>query len=189
MLRKAGFVVLKVNEIANDYGYEIKDSHVFNLVYRNSQPVFVDFGSFIKKGTTLKWAAYERFICAYVYPLKLYKIGCLDIFKNLFLVTGKGVSPKEFWRIKNPLLRYLNGHFFENYLKAIFLFRNIETIRISTLERKIKYKFIAVLINKLISAKLFASTKINGTKLKKQLESIRFSNKTEWGTYHERWDV
>jgi hypothetical protein len=68
MLKDSALMVLEINKICNKYGYELKDAHTFNVLFRGSEPVYVDIGSIsIKKGKD--WIAYNEFICVFYLPL------------------------------------------------------------------------------------------------------------------------
>ena len=49
MLKEAALVFLRVSEIARSYNFFIKDGHTSNMLFKNSSPMFVDFGSFDRK--------------------------------------------------------------------------------------------------------------------------------------------
>jgi hypothetical protein len=52
MLRDAALVTLKINEIALKYGFQIKDAHPYNILFKNNQAFFIDLGSFTSKENT-----------------------------------------------------------------------------------------------------------------------------------------
>ena len=47
MLKDAALLVLKVNEISNEFGYQTKDCHGYNVLFIGEKPVYIDLGSFI----------------------------------------------------------------------------------------------------------------------------------------------
>ena len=69
MFKSAALSILKINIIAEKYGYRTIDAHSYNFVFRYAQPVFVDLGSIrpIKKGFT-SWIPIDKFIRHYYYP-------------------------------------------------------------------------------------------------------------------------
>ena len=70
MLRDAALVTLKVNAIALKYGFQLKDAHGFNILFKNNQPYFIDIGSFIQKSERDFLPAHE-FLQAFCLPLVL----------------------------------------------------------------------------------------------------------------------
>lgn len=82
MFKDAAIHILKVNEICNKYGYELKDGHPLNITFHNSKPVFLDFGSFIKKSGD-DWIALDEFLQKCYLPLLLWKEGDYSILRNI----------------------------------------------------------------------------------------------------------
>ncbi len=75
MMKDAAVATLKINIIANKYGYQTIDAHQGNIVFDFTQPKFVDLGSFIKIETSGAWFASEEFLRSYYYPLILWSKG------------------------------------------------------------------------------------------------------------------
>jgi len=186
MLRHAGLCVLQVNSIANEYGYELKDSHVYNIVFKYNQPMCVDFGSLVKKNTHYRWLAYGRFKCAYIYALKLYRMGGTTVFNNLFLVSGKAIEESEYLKIRYPIFRIFKTSTLTKLSKGFSFYRNSKSIPPHIVERKIQNKKIAKVINFLVGAKAFNFLKYKQENLEKELTKINWTNETTWGTYHQR---
>lgn len=46
MFRQAALVVLEVVEVAERFGWDIQDCSPYNILFKNTQPVYVDLGSF-----------------------------------------------------------------------------------------------------------------------------------------------
>ncbi|MBP5547912.1 MAG: hypothetical protein J6X58_03345 [Bacteroidales bacterium] len=82
MFKDAAIHILKVNEICNKYGYELKDGHPLNITFQNSKPVFLDFGSFIKKNGN-EWSALDEYLQKCYLPLLLWKEGEYSILRNI----------------------------------------------------------------------------------------------------------
>lgn len=76
MMKDAALLVLKMNMICMKFGYELKDCHQDNILFDGSRPVYVDFGSIVKRDKSQKsWIARAGFLECYYYPLKLWSIG------------------------------------------------------------------------------------------------------------------
>lgn len=67
MLRDAALTILEVNEICNNYGYELKDSHPFNVSFDQNEAKWIDFGSIGRKQDG--WGAKPDFINYTITPL------------------------------------------------------------------------------------------------------------------------
>ena len=73
MLKDAALLVLKINEIANEFGYQTKDCHGYNVLFAGERPVYIDLGSFIPfraKGVTL--LSLDEFLRSYYFPIKIW---------------------------------------------------------------------------------------------------------------------
>ncbi len=69
MFKRAALTVLKINKICQKYGYELKDAHTFNVLFRGTEPVYVDLGSISKIENNNEWIAYKEFYCVFYLPL------------------------------------------------------------------------------------------------------------------------
>jgi hypothetical protein len=124
MFRDAALTVLRVNETANRYGYELKDSHAMNVVFSPSGPQFVDLGSFIRQtDPTRGWIAYDEFERHYLYTLALWRTGN-ELFARNGLI-GRFVENKHLAHAlyRSPLLRALPLRVLEDLLEAGRLYR------------------------------------------------------------------
>lgn len=109
MLKDAALTELRVNEIANGFGYETKDSQPCNVVFSGSRPMFVDLGSFVKiDPSRCAWRASEEFTRGYFYPLWLWAIGCSHIARRLMCgIETELIGHYEFAVIRYPIMRIL----------------------------------------------------------------------------------
>src|SRR4029077_88512 len=72
MLRDAALALLRVNRIAERFGYETKDAHAYNLGFVGTQAMFFDLGSLVQRADIHGgWTAYEEFVRGVLYPLAL----------------------------------------------------------------------------------------------------------------------
>lgn len=182
MLKDAAMTVLKVNKICNEYGYELKDAHPFNVVFRFKNPVFVDIGSIIpKKHESSSWLAYDEFLNSYFYPLRLYRAGFRRLYKALFLPGGTAFGNETmilsmYWL---RILGYRPARFFLQFLSVV---RRRHSISLAN------RKFRGLVF---VKSLLFVLKKIptNGPrqqkKLGKKIERLSFSVKTQWENYHK----
>jgi len=72
MFKSAALMVLNVNNICNKYGYELKDAHTFNVLFRGVNPVWVDLGSIAPIRRKNEWIAYDEFLSVFYLPIQFY---------------------------------------------------------------------------------------------------------------------
>lgn len=187
MLKDAAITVLKINLIARKYGYQTKDCHVFNVVFENLQPKFVDLGSFIKVHDKSKfWIAYPTFIIDYFFVLNRWCSG--DYYTARRILSSPHRMPYEVYLIyKYPLFRFLNMEILKKIAKIYFGLMRISSISSSSIKQKIPYPlgyFVAYLKDK----NLLQSKKVNFSLLIKKVE--KFSKKryfSRWSSYHNEY--
>lgn len=88
MMRDAALLVLKMNMVCMKFGYELKDCHQDNILFDGTRPVYVDFGSIVKrnkKSAGRGWIARSGFMECYYYPLKLWSKGYENTINALML--------------------------------------------------------------------------------------------------------
>jgi hypothetical protein len=72
MLKDAGLLALRLNEVASRYGFQTQDCHSYNVVFSGESPCYVDLGSFVpsKDYALLSHDVFQR---SYCYPLKIWR--------------------------------------------------------------------------------------------------------------------
>ncbi|PLY08716.1 MAG: hypothetical protein C0626_12775 [Arcobacter sp.] len=106
MLKDSAKTTLLVNEIANKYGYEIRDAHFLNTMFFYGKSIFIDLDSFVVTRSS-KWVAYEEFINSY---MKLLQLMSLDD-KYEYQESIKGMAyyiPNEIYQKVIPLDKQYN---------------------------------------------------------------------------------
>lgn len=91
MFKDAALMILKVQSICEKYGYELKDAHTLNVLFKGSKPMYVDIGSFQKKEGD-HWVAHEEFINSFYIPLCFWSEG-------KFYITRK-ILENKFYRMQ-----------------------------------------------------------------------------------------
>lgn len=126
MLKDAAILVLKINTICNKYGYELKDAHTLNILFKGCKPVFVDIGSIsLKKENTL-WTAYSEFLNSFFFPLlfwsnnKHYIVRKLleSNFHRMFTIPFQSFEDSNLLSLIN-----LNHHFYEFKVNKRIIFK------------------------------------------------------------------
>lgn len=93
MLRDTALVIFNINKICNKHGYELKDSHLFNVLFRGTSPVWIDIGSITPvKVATSKWRAYKEYLSVAVIPLSFLSCGKIFIGRKLMESIHYGLT-------------------------------------------------------------------------------------------------
>jgi SAM-dependent methyltransferase len=75
MLHSAADLSLDIAERSLDAGYGLKDATPYNILFRGSDPVFVDFLSFeIRQDSDPVWLPHAQFVRTFLLPLLRYKM-------------------------------------------------------------------------------------------------------------------
>uniref|UniRef100_UPI0035AD8064 hypothetical protein n=1 Tax=Acinetobacter sp. TaxID=472 RepID=UPI0035AD8064 len=138
MLRKAALCVLEVNECANKYGYELKDAHPYNILFKYNQPMFVDFGSIVKRKVQGHWIAKKEFLDCYFHNLKLVQNGFLSLYKTAFHRKGTGYTDIETLRINNKVYSFLGDKFSKKINKILYYYQYGVFVNNTAIEKKFK---------------------------------------------------
>lgn len=193
MLKDAAAAVLKVNGIAQNYEYQIKDCHGSNILFDKLNPIFIDLGSFVPYNRkSNSWIAYEEFMRYYYYPLKIWSNG--DSFSaRRFLFSEYGFMPNEtIYSFVNPLNRILiNKKLFSFTLDFKFRYFKSDFSSIDSNRFKIGYKKYLLKCIKFFSIKYPILKRNFGMNvIEKNIKKInRSTAKSKWGDYHsENYD-
>ncbi|BAY47907.1 hypothetical protein SAMD00079811_55260 [Scytonema sp. HK-05] len=128
MLKAAAIAVLQVNLVANQYGYQTKDCHGYNIIFDGCYPKFVDLGSFVKLGEPgSNWIAYEEFIRFYYYVLSIWKDGSSYLARRALSSDYEMLNHDEFYIYRYT---YLISKILKNtkkYISKIAKYLNIKS--------------------------------------------------------------
>ena len=105
MLWAAGLLTLELAQRALAGGFCLKDATPYNVLFRGSEPVFVDVLSFESRveGDAV-WRPYAQFIRTFALPLLCHqKWGSAPA--DIFLNRRDGLEPHEVYRLCTPLQR------------------------------------------------------------------------------------
>jgi SAM-dependent methyltransferase len=95
MLYEAGLLTLTVTETAMRAGFELKDATPFNVLFKGSQPVFIDVASFQRfDSAVITWHAYAQFVESFILPLLVYRLSGLRV-DWVFAHSRDGLHPSE----------------------------------------------------------------------------------------------
>lgn len=116
MFKCAAIHIINVNNICNQYGYELKDGHPFNVTFNDGKPIFFDIGSIIKKKET-DWIAKKEYIETVIIPLLLWQTG------NYYLLRAILESPDIYYRRVQPFQTPLQVSFFQKLVSCMSLYQ------------------------------------------------------------------
>jgi hypothetical protein len=72
MLRDAGLLIVRLNELASRYGFQTQDCHCYNVLFSGEAPRYVDLGSFTRSSAR-GLLSRDEFLRSYCYPLKIWR--------------------------------------------------------------------------------------------------------------------
>lgn len=83
MLKDAAMLVWEINNICNQHGYELKDAHTLNILFRGTQPVLSDLGSISPRKNNNSWFAFEEYLSSFIIPLVCWSRGMTYLTRKL----------------------------------------------------------------------------------------------------------
>ena len=92
MMKDATILVWNINNLCNEYGYELKDGHCFNILFRGTQPVLADIGSISIRNLPDSWIAYEEYLESFVIPLNCWSAGMIYFTRAILGNNTAGVT-------------------------------------------------------------------------------------------------
>src|SRR5882672_9705025 len=106
MLWEAGRLTLELARAALADGYGLKDATPYNVLYRGSEPVFIDLLSFEPRaaGDPL-WRPYGQFVRNFLLPLLVNKQWGMRL-TDIFTTHRDGLEPEDVYRLCGPLQRF-----------------------------------------------------------------------------------
>lgn len=168
MMKDAAKLVLRLNSILWEYGYELKDCHQYNILFDGTRPIYVDFGSIVKRNKKRSgWTAREEFFKCYYYPIKLWSKGYTNIVEALMNSSLNNLCIKE--------MRRILWHLPLKIAEVPFL-QKITPIKSPVLEmRELFFK-----VNRLKYHDDSVWGEYQSTLWKKEWESARFNYEIDW---------
>uniref|UniRef100_C6E0L6 Methyltransferase domain-containing protein n=1 Tax=Geobacter sp. (strain M21) TaxID=443144 RepID=C6E0L6_GEOSM len=185
MLRHAALCVLQINECANKYGYELKDAHPYNVVFRLNKPVYVDFGSFAKLQTPGAWVAYNEFLISFYYPLLLCAKRLIRLYKHMYLIGGVTIGRAELVSIVNPIFRILGVRVTVRMLAFLDAYMRGPTIADDKINSRFKQPIFNLIVKFLLKSKFLPYRKDLTKTIATKIESMNLRNQSMWADYHQ----
>ncbi len=107
MLHAAGLLTAELAVKTLSDGYSLKDASPYNVLFRGSQPVFIDVPSFERRvpGDPV-WKPYAQFVRTFLLPLLANRTWGLPL-ADIFVNHRDGVEPETIYRWCSPIRRLL----------------------------------------------------------------------------------
>ena len=184
MLKDSALLVLNLNEVAKKYGFETIDCHPYNILFKNSNPIYVDFGSFRKSNFSDSiLAPYHEFVISYVHPLRIFAyIGQYFGSHSIHEIThSASVSTAEYIKIFYPLLRRLNNNLLVNFLHFLHVCGTLHYKDLTKINKKFRKIFSFILKTRLYK---IASGPAKIPNLRKYINQIKqHTHSSYWANY------
>lgn len=94
MLKDAALLTLSILRRTLPDGITLKDATPYNVQFLGAQPVFIDVGSFERRGETDPWFGYGQFTSLFLYPLMLQAYAG-TAFQPWLRGSIEGISPTD----------------------------------------------------------------------------------------------
>ena len=107
MLHAAGLLTLDLAQSLRGEGLGLKDATPLNILFRGTEPVFVDLLSFEQRDMRdATWLPYAQFVRTFLLPLMAYKYFGLSLDHTLTM-RRDGVEPEELYRFLGTFQRFM----------------------------------------------------------------------------------
>ena len=106
MLKDAALLVCEIAAVAWRYGFNMKDCHTKNVLFKDNKPIYVDLGSFVNIEEGISgFKSYDQILSYYYYVLRLWSDGCVSLPKQLQCLYR--FEKRDYLLYKYPLYRHL----------------------------------------------------------------------------------
>ena len=167
MLKDAALTTLKIQKIALEYDFILKDANCFNIQFYNNKPLLIDTTSFAEYKNNSLWEGYKQFCTNFLSPLLLMAYKDLKL-QDLILGDISGIDLNLTSKLL-PLKTWFNFYILSNvHLHAIFS-KKYSKSKEKISEKEITKEQMSCFIDFLISA-------VENIKLTKQ--------QTQWSKYY-----
>ncbi len=184
MLKDAALLTLRVNQLANKFGYQLIDAHPPNILFNFNKPLFVDLGSFIESQDNKSWFASEQFIRTFYYPLVLWSKGYDSVSNKLVLSGGGTISHLEFKKITNPISRVIPNKFYSKLLNTYFPFSRISSVPDQLIKNRLDPR-LYFLYKKLKDYNLLPFQSFEANRYYDHINRLKNPNFSYWGDYQD----
>lgn len=185
MLQDAALLVLELNELALQFGYQTADCHGYNVLFNNSSPIYVDLGS-LKKVTKSDGvlACYHEFLRSYYYPLKIWSTGGEYLGLRVLTRIGSLTPCEAYFKFRWPVFRFFKDSTLAKSALILHVIRTIQHRDAEKLAGRCPNFLIPVLL--WLRNYNFFSGPARIQILKKSVKKIKpLTRETSWSNYHD----
>jgi hypothetical protein len=185
MLKEAALLILNINEVAKKYKFKTIDCHAHNVLFKNSNPIYVDFGSFKKSNfSDSVLAPYHEFMISYIYPLRVFAFigqyfGRYSVPES---IASNFIPVDEYIKIFYPALRRFNNNLLVKFIYFVHILRTLHYRDLT----KINKKFIKEILYFILKTQIYklGSGPAKIARLRKYINHIKQkSNNSYWSNY------
>jgi len=107
MFKDAALLILRVNEVAIGFGYQLKRCHAYNVRFVGERPLYFDLESFIPfQKSTRSMLAVDEFIRTYKYPILIWSSVGVAWGSRAVQRPGLLLDTEDYLRCRWPIFRY-----------------------------------------------------------------------------------
>jgi hypothetical protein len=184
MLRSAALCTLRVNKIANIYGYELKDAQPFNIVFQFGSPLHVDLGSFVKRVSINGWRAESEFVDCYHRVLAIAELGLSTLFKHSFLLNGNSMRGEQAV-LASKVLNIVGWKVARYLLLFVSIYKRSEYITYEKIKFHLKSERLSRIVLSITRFPYLPFKRFAYKVHEKRILGYRLSRKTSWSHYHQ----
>ncbi len=190
MLKDAAINAIRVNIIADKFGYQTKDCHPYNFIFSNNNPVYIDLGSFFLKPKTKNWLPLSEFMQFYFYPLKLWKNGNEAMIRSFFSHCLRGgFWHSIYYRLSSPFSHFLSTNTIDKLANGIYKYRSLSFVDSADIEKKAPWN-LGSTVTKLRDAGMLPFLTVNLHRLEKKVSRIQQrKQESTWSNYHDQYQL
>ena len=180
MLQDAAILTLDICLKLNQEGMVLKDATPWNIQFRSTQPLLVDFSSIMPLEKDLLWVAYDQFMRTFLFPLLVGYYTSGQVARALLLSNQNGIPPQL---TKRFLPWYARSRFFW-IVKRL----GIPLFLVNLLHRTGQEKEITKLQTNVVYTKEQRESFFQS--IKKDVSTIKFGgSKSMWSQYYQNMDT
>lgn len=189
MLRSAARCVLEVNAIAGRYGYQLKDAHPYNVMFRYNSAMYVDLGSFIRLDAGAHWSAYDEFVNCYVRTMMLVQKGLVSVYKHAFLLNGRGYDRTDLFAMTSMLPKLIGLHRAMTVQRLLSIYHRGPSVGPEIINRRFKNRYLRSLATFVLHSRLLPRRDQSVAALLESVNRIDLSGSSQWGNYYNPSNV
>jgi hypothetical protein len=183
MLKDAALLILRINEIASEFGYQTKDCQAYNVLFAGETPLYIDLGSFIPfQRKELSLLSLDEFLRTYYYPIKIWASVGVAWGSRAVQRPGLLLDTEDYLRFRWSIFRWAVADPVGKLISKVYkvcswtdeLFNEVR-------KRHPAWKVFLVECCRNLRGSLAATEK-----LRSDIQRVkRRSNKTPWSDYHD----